>query len=42
LIVLCCGCDGHVLRLRLPLTTTVAILKEGLDISEASFDAVCG
>jgi 4-aminobutyrate aminotransferase len=41
LILLSCGSYGNVLRLMMPLTTSDEILKEGLDIIEASFDAVC-
>lgn len=42
LVLLSCGSYGNVLRLMLPLTVSDEILAEGLDIIEASFDAVKG
>jgi 4-aminobutyrate aminotransferase len=42
LVLLSCGSYGNVLRLMLPLTVSDEILAEGLDIIEASFEAVKG
>jgi 4-aminobutyrate aminotransferase/(S)-3-amino-2-methylpropionate transaminase len=40
LLLLLCGSHGNVLRVMIPLTISEALLDEGLDIIEASLQAI--
>ena len=40
LLLLTCGVYGNVLRMMVPLTVPEALLEEGLDITEASLQAI--